>query len=282
MAQVIRLSQFETRDILPIEARGPGTYLQPLLIEGNSLLSSVFVRSLDPSASVTVKYFDTTTGQVGEERFDLAEHDPVATATTTNRTIVTSIHNKPNLEAIVTGGTVEFGVYATVVSTFATDLDAALQKHLSAINFDRDQALPIAVRDESDELWYFLKGDKGCPIVQTVNQGFGGDSTFVDSQSTTTPGISQTLFSFSVPATKTRHLHQLFVTCRIEGSYNLIAGSAIIASGRTGASTPNNRFNFTPSRSFPSGTTIKLDFQSRTGSPAVDVEAYLMATDIDN
>ena len=281
MASVIRLSQFETRDIVPIVSRGPGTYLQPLLIEGNSILSSVFVKSIDVGASVLVKYFDTTTGDVPDERFDLSEHETITAAGETNRITVTSIHNKPNVEAIVTGGNVEFGVYATVVSTFATDLDAALHKHLDAIDFSRDKALPLVIRDPSDELWYFLKGTKGCLLIESTDAGPKGDGFFTDVHTTTTPGSLQTLFNISVPVSKTRRLHHLMVICRMESSYKLLAGSSIIASGRTGASTPQSSFKWNPFRSIPTGTSLKLELQTRARSPSADVEAYLMAADVD-
>ena len=59
--KVIRLTTAQTRDLLPLETRAAGTYLVDLLIEGNSLLSTVFVKSI--TGTVQVNYHESTTGR---------------------------------------------------------------------------------------------------------------------------------------------------------------------------------------------------------------------------
>jgi hypothetical protein len=132
---VLNLDQFETRQLLELESRGPGTYEVQMMIRGNSLLSSVFVKSISAGATLKVNYFDTSSGTVQDsERYDLQSHILLtdADAGTTNRIIVPRIHNKPIAEVIVTGGTVEFGVYITVVADFPSE-----------VIFDENTVIPV-------------------------------------------------------------------------------------------------------------------------------------------
>ena len=132
---VINLDQFETSELLEFSSRSDGTYKAQMMIRGNSILSSVFVKSISPGATLKVNYFDTTSGtEQLSERFDLNSHALItdADAGETFRIVVSRIHNKPIIEAVVTGGTVEFGVYVTVVSDFPSELI-----------FDENTVLPV-------------------------------------------------------------------------------------------------------------------------------------------
>jgi hypothetical protein len=122
---VINLDQFETSELLEFATRSDGTYKAQMMIRGNSILSSVFVKSVSPGATLKVNYFDTTSGtEQLSERFDLNGHALITDADVgkTFRIVVSRIHNKPIIEAVVTGGTIEFGVYVTVVSDFPSEL----------------------------------------------------------------------------------------------------------------------------------------------------------------
>lgn len=276
---VIRLTQFETRDIFPIESRAPGTYEQPLLIEGNSLLSSVFVRSVDVGASVTVKYFDTTTGLVGEERFDLNEHPAVSTAGDTSRTIITSIHNKPIMEATVSGGNVEFGVYVTVVSTFASDLDSALKLDNEVADLSVDKAIPMACYDEDKGRFFILRCEDGV-IPTSFNES--GDINHLRSQIDTDPGVIQTIFNVATPPGKTKKVSMVRVACRAHSTWELTSDSVIIGSGFTSPMTPVDSMTFSPRESVLSGKTLILKFKAHSSTPIMSVSAFVMTTDITN
>jgi hypothetical protein len=185
VSNVKRLKEFQTLDLFPLQEMGPGTYLLPLHIEGNSILSSVYVNALDAGASIKVNYFDTSTGSETGERYDLTSHPLITTAATSpDRKTIARIHNKPVCEVIIAGGNVTFGVMATVVSSFATDLDTALvanlQDYISSIN----KGIPTALLDPNDNKFYLTKGDQGAAYVKVV----GGFSVSVSAN--TTPAIN--------------------------------------------------------------------------------------------
>jgi hypothetical protein len=157
-----RMGEFESKDIYKLETRAPGTYFVDTLIEGNSLLSTVFVSTIDPGASVTVKYVDYTMGEEEGEIFPLDEHVPITTAMTVNRITITRIHNKPRIFVEVVGGNARFSVYITVVSSFASDLDSALVYENDLVNFARNKGIPIGVIDDATDTWKLLRSFNGA------------------------------------------------------------------------------------------------------------------------
>lgn len=274
------LNQFQTQILLPLESRGPGTYTREMLVEGNSLLSSVFIESGDVGATVEVKYFDFTTGLISVERFDLDDAHPVlstAAAPTTDRRLVSKIHNKPVLEAIVTGGSVKFGVYATVVLSFATDLDAALQLDGSTADLATDKGMPMVCYDEDQGKFFFIRCEDGTIPVSFSE---AGDPVHLKFAGVSTPGVEQTLITDTVPVGKKRRMSKIYMTGRQPGTYKLEDGSGIIATGRIGAARLVDTFSWEPRVELVAGTTITLKFTSLSGTPASDIEAYVMASDL--
>lgn len=109
--------------------------------------------------------------------------------------------------------------------------------------------------------------------------GTGANGHFDDAAETTTPGALQTLISATVPDGITRSLYQAIVVTRVTGDFQVIAGGEIIGSGRTGpAGTGPMVWN--PGRPLAPGTAYEIIFQSRSGSPPQDVEAYVQAVDV--
>lgn len=275
------LNQYQTQILLKLAPRAAGTYIINMLVEGNSLLSSVFIESADPGASVEVKYYDTTTGSLSGERFDLQDAHPVIAGTaapTTDRRLVSKIHNKPVMEAIVTGGSVTFGVYVTVVQSFATDLDAALQLDSQDADLATDKGMPMMCYDEETGKFYFIRCENG---VIPVSFSEAGDAVHLRYQGVSTPGIEQTLITSVVPASKKRLVNKLIVTGRHPGTYKLDDGSDIIASGRIGPGNLVSRFVFAPRPDYAAGTTLTLKYTALSGTPASDIEAYFMASDLE-
>jgi hypothetical protein len=157
---VTRLGEYETVTPFELEERSEGVYIQHLHIQGNSLLSSVFVESLSAGASVKVDYFDTTTGaEVGEE-YLLGAHPTIVNSGITHRLTVTRIHQMPRVRVTVTGGTATFGVLVTVVTSFATDLDAALVSDGQEADLLRDKSIPIAGYND-DNTYEFIRVKNG-------------------------------------------------------------------------------------------------------------------------
>lgn len=155
-----RLKTFDTVTPLSLENRTSGTYDVEFFIEGNSILSTIFVESIDPGATILASYWDSTIGtEVGEE-FPLVEHRPMTEAGN-DRLTVTRIHNKPNLRVVVSGGSARFGVYITVVSSFASDLDSALQYENEDVQILRDKGMPIAAYEITTDAWSFLRTKNG-------------------------------------------------------------------------------------------------------------------------
>lgn len=188
MARPTLLREYQSLEVFKLESRGPGVYLQDMLTEGNSVLSSVFVLSADVGATVTVEYFDTTTGTNFGEALLLTEfHPPIGTALTTDKRLVTKIHNKPFCKATVAGGNVFFGVYATVVGTFPIDLGSTLvldeQIFLALVN----KGMPAAAVNDTDGKFHFLRVNSAGELITTAS--ITGTITV---NSSTTPAISNT------------------------------------------------------------------------------------------
>lgn len=279
--EILRLSEYESKAIVPLAARTPGVYFQKLATAGNSLLSSVYVATLDGGASVLVEYFDYGVGSDEGENYPLNTHDPISTATTTDRKLISNIHDKPYVKCTVIGGTVRFGVYASVVFTSASDIDNALQREGETVNLVLDKGMPIMVYDETNGEWKFARGEDGVQDVRVVGNvtiGEPGDPLFVDDSDVTTPGVEQTLLSYTVPVGKTLNLLEVKVICRQETTVKIEGDSALIGSLRTGAAIPNGYFSYRIARSFISGKIIEVKATARSGSPVADIECYLQGT----
>lgn len=113
---IINLKTGSTACPYGVESRAPGTYVRDFLIQGNCVKSSLFISSIDPGATITAVYTDTTTGQNLGESILLDTHGPfddTATLPLTDQLSIGGFHNKPKLTITVTGGNVEFGVYTT-------------------------------------------------------------------------------------------------------------------------------------------------------------------------
>lgn len=159
----VQLNEFDSLALLRLEERGADTYRVPLRTRGNSILSTVFVKSMDPGASLVVSYWDTSTGASVGERYDLDAHGEIVSTLLdpergySSKKTITRIHDKPVMDAVVTGGNVLFGVYGSLVSSFATDMDEALQNEAQPVDLIRHQGMPIVVMDEQTGQWRFLR-----------------------------------------------------------------------------------------------------------------------------
>lgn len=199
--RVERLALFETKTVVPLETRAAGVYIQRLHTEGNSLLSSVFVESA--TGSVVVEYFDYTTGQDVGEEYTLQAH-PSMSAFGTNRILVTSMHNKPFIKMTVTG-TVKFGVYVSVVSTIASDIDKALVFDGHPFAPLVDKGLVIAALDVATNELNFLRTTNGSLNVN-ITGSVSGVATNIYSESTLAGGATGTVCTYTVPVSKVFYL----------------------------------------------------------------------------
>lgn len=170
------------------------------------MLSSLYVHTLDPGATVVVTYHQATTGQeVGEEVL-LATHNIVSVAGTTDQITVPRIHNKPTVTVTVTGGNVTLGLLVTVVDTIVSDIDQALAQDGESFELLQDKAMPTAGLDESSNVLRFLRLDSQGRLlisgdVQVVSQRVNNVQSGIELNATSdTPYL---LIDYTVPVGKT-------------------------------------------------------------------------------
>lgn len=171
----IRVGLYESKHVLRPQILTPGTYSIQLQTDGNSLLSTVWVKAA--TGTVEVKYWDYTSGDgvIASERYELNGHGVISTPQS-HRIVVTRLHNKPVAEIIVSGGNVEVGLYISVITDFPVDLKGSIVDGQTA-NLLSDGGLPISVYNEDDGKFYLLRGDDnglastsscGLPTVANV------------------------------------------------------------------------------------------------------------------
>jgi hypothetical protein len=119
-------------------------------------------------------------------------------------------------------------------------------------------------------------------ITNIINKGeetVAGTPYFTSNPTLTTPGNNQTLISVVVPAGIVRNLSQVVTICRQESTGDIYSGATLIGSFQTSPATPLACFRWDPNYPVAAGTTIKIDFRARTGSPIVSVDCHLQAID---
>lgn len=165
----IQLKLYETRDILRMQSIAPGTYTVPFHSEGNSLLSTLFIKSMDPGSTIKVNYWDNGAGNgdLPGERVDLESHPLInaVDAPLSDRITVTALHNKPRFEIIVSGGNVEASLYITVVATFAANINASLKFQEQMADLSKDKGLIVAGYDANQNKIIFLPIENGAVKV---------------------------------------------------------------------------------------------------------------------
>ena len=124
-----------------------------------------------------------------------------------------------------------------------------------------------------------MNGGAG-PVSYPKGFKFPGTPVFVEDRRNTTPGSEQELIKFNVPNDKTRNLYQVVISCKMASRFSVVADGDIIGSGQTEAGKPDSTFVWIPPRPVDSGKEVKILFTSRCGSPVVEVDAYVQASDI--
>lgn len=290
LPRVVQLVEFQSGELFELDPttlgtpRAPGTYTQVGETVGNSILSSVFIESIDPGATLKINYYDTTTGAQVGERFDLNGHDLITDAVaplTTLRILVTRIHHRVVAEAIVTGGNIKFSLYATVVSSTASDLDQALIRDGDTWLPTITKALPIACLNEMTGEMEFIRCPLKVEIVGDVTPGNGGTLYYKRGNIACAPGTTQTVFTDPVPAMTTRYLKKLFVTAFNDGTFSLEAGGVEIAAGLISNVCHNVTFNFDPPRPIGAGVSLELKYlsDSEPNYPC-PITAFLSGNDV--
>jgi len=293
LGNVLQLKEFQSLEIVPFTMLDDSEiYQRKMDIFGNSILSSVFVKTMDPGSTILVRYWDTSSGEGQEERYNLDSHivitpdmlDP--TYGFTHRITVTRIHNKPVCEIIITGGNVEFGVYATVVSTSASDMDQALRSEGQVADFTRDKGLAPVHYDPIENKWYFPRSDHGYQLIKFADDGVVGERVPLRSVDglMTDADVWVPCITTVVPVGKLRHLHSARVTTTMDCEVQVIVKDELdvetrIGSGRVGVSSPNCFITWKPTELVEAGKEIRVEVRARASSFPRAVEAYLGAVD---
>jgi len=205
-----KLKSFDTQNFLLLKSRPPGTYKVVLEVQGNSILSTLYIKTLDVGATVKANYYEDTLGGLFGERKELPGH-PLQSAASTNpsKITITPFHNSPILEVIVTGGNAEFSVRGTAVNSFATDLDSALHLDADPGNLLEDKGLPVQCYDEATGAFYFLRCKEGAINISgsvtlpPVTERVFGSSLVADT-------LTVTLITHS-PATLSKRVQRILV-----------------------------------------------------------------------
>lgn len=207
MADLIyRLGLYESMTVIPIASFNPGIYYVRLgTPAGNSLLSTLFVKSA--SGSVAVEYEDSGPGDgtLPGEIINLGGHAVFNTGAVSERIIITRISNKPRIKVTVLGGAVEFGLHISIVSDFPSEapfLDG------DAVDLNKDKGQPLSILDESDGKFYLARGSKGVLSASTAH-GFTLDLLRLNASSTWVEHTSVigAIIEVDVDAQITKRLH---------------------------------------------------------------------------
>jgi len=258
---VVSLNEFQSSSYFELETRTSGTYIQLSEIRGNSILSSIYVESITPGSTIKVNYFDTTTGANLGERFDLLSHDLVDDTSTnqTFRILVGRIHRRVVCEVIVVGSA-SFSVYATAITSSASEIDSALIRDGEDYTDPEDQAMPMAYLDETTDQLFFVRGINGAiKVTGTVTALSGGKSI-----------PKSTRFNLALAATEYEYT---FSTNTISFWINNENTNATIKASWQSGETATNYFSIKPGQTYSEegiiATTIKIYVQS--SKPNIDL-----------
>ncbi len=270
---IIRMELYETRPVVPLAFYPAGVIELKLFPQGNSLLSTLFVKS-SAGATVTVGYYEATTGEDAGEEYLLESHvtplDGFA-----DKIIVNKIHNKPRIKVTITGAGAELGVYVTVVSSFAGDLDSSLFKDNSAADLGVDLGSQQVIYDPVLGKHFFVTGSMGVQDVNVTNV-VTGDTKISGIKTLGTPGLFQDLVNLTVPVGKKWYLYCSKIACNLDGIFELYIDGSLIGSGYTNAAAPNVNYTFCLPHKVLAGSVVVLKYRIRSTAPSgVDVAGWL-------
>lgn len=278
LPEIIQLNEFNSSPLFLLESRSASTYRQLCELRGNSVLSSIFVESIDPGATIKINYFDTTTSPELGQRFDLVGHDLIddtIAPLTTLRIVVPRIHHRVVCEAVVTGGSAKFSVYATVIQSSVSDLDQALIRDGDTFFPLINRAMPAAILDEDTNELFFLRGSGG---KLSVEQDLGSPLALRSAQELTEQNDTKTIITYTVPAGKSLRIKRLEGQCRAWGYFTIWVDSVRIARSNSGPNAENPIFLFDPYDVASEGQEVEVRYTQSFG-PQVDLSAVLFTTE---
>lgn len=281
--QLTRLNLYESMPVIPVQVFDIGSEITQIASYGNSLLATLWVKDLDPGASVLVRWYDIGpgSGDFPGEKIYVAQHALISTSDTSDRRLVPGIHNKVWCEIIVIGGQVTLGIYATSVSAFPQQSPF---KDQDDANLGNDAGNSFVLLDRDLNKYFLATGKEGATNVNIVGGSIAaeiaGDPLILINRSIT-DGTLQTLISQAVPANKLWKLRKVDICSRCYGEFYLKANSVIIGEGKTSPVQSNVSFTLAPYMKLDENLTVEVDFKMNYG-PQLDVSAYLHLTEEPN
>ena len=246
---IFRVGLFETLPILRLTTLPVGTHTFVLSPAGNSLLSSIWVKSIGLGGSVKATWYDYSVGSTPDPaaKYVLDEHPLIlpASAPIVSRRTVTRIHNQAYVDIVVADAPAEVSLIVSVVSDFPMEIS--------------------------------LEGDNG------IEAASGTPNHYVDAGGIeTTPGAAQVLLGpLVVPVGKRWRLRRVTVPTRAYGSFVLTEDGSKIALGVTSPAESNASFAWDPYREVSAGKSVILSYKQIAGGPAIDISAFLQITELD-
>lgn len=280
--KLFRLDLYASLAIQEVAILTPGTHTIAVAPFANSLLSTLWVKSVSSGASVTVRWYDfgPGPGTYPGERVYITSHKTINTDDTSDRIIVPKIHNKAYAEIIITGGNVELGIFVTSVSSFPVD---APFTDGSAFNPTSAAGNANVILDKNDNKFYIQTGVGGSQNVN-ITGGTIVESPFdvkiLTFQGLTTPNILQTLLSSIVTSGKSWRIRQLKIVCRSYAGFELLVDGVIIGEGKTSPAETNVKYDIFPYWPVNENLPIEVRFIQSNG-PISEVSAFLQLTEHD-
>lgn len=226
VAASFALRRNESAAVLPLATRAPGVFYIGIDITADSLLSTVYVKSMGGGASLLVEYFEITTSDIDDEQnLQVMSHPAIIAAPAKDKRTFFQLHNKVILRATLTGGAAQFGVYVT---------------------------LPDA---KTDRIWI------GDP---SPDQRISPDDDDFKFAGETDPGDELVMMDFV--ADQRLDLRRLNVACSAYGIFTILVNGVIIGSGRTGGAHSNASFEWNASFAVVKDDHVQVTFEQTQGS----------------
>jgi len=254
--------------VLPV-----GVHFARIDCTGNALLTTLWVKSAG-GGSVLVEYWDWGPGSntLPGERVPLGGHPLISTDDTSDKRILTKVHNKLYAQITVTGGPVELGIYTTVVESSALPTP-----HLDggAANVLFDGGFPLVTYDEAGGKFYLLRTINGALSV-TFDTGIPKTLAIAG---TFTDNSVQDLLTGTVPAGKKWQILSASLSTRAYTNFKLYSNAVLQGGGFTGAAESNVRIALDEKPEAVAGQEVKIAGQ-KTGGPNNDFIATIRLREI--
>lgn len=278
-----RLQLYDSNIIVPVSVFDAGLHKYRVATSGNSILSTLWVKSIDVGATVKARWYDIGpgNGDFPGEKIPLGEHDLISTDDKSDRRIIAKLHNKAFVEIEVIGGQAEFGIYITVVSSFP-NTGLLIDGQDGVLTSDGGGA--ISIYDQAANKFYLARGTLGVADVNIV----GGSlflcppgTGFVKQNKIETDGNLQTLIDETVPTGKIWRLVSVKFLSRCHGEGDILIAGSSIDGALTGPAENNVICEQMPYKEIAAGQKLEVKFKRNFGASSADIRVIATLTTID-